>query len=80
MLSNKVAVDIDYGEERKRLKENYVKEENGKSKKFNTVIDALYYLGKNDWHLVNAFPFTTKSGPIDYHYVFKKKVLKTGTE
>ena len=80
LLSNKVTVDIDYGEERKRMKDNRVKEENGKSKKFNTVIDALNYLGKNGWQLVNAFPFTTKSGPIDYHYVFKKEFLKTDTE
>lgn len=80
MLSNKVAVDIDYGEERRRLKDNRVKEENGKLKKFNTVIDALNYLGREGWKLVNAFPFTSKSGPVDYHYVFKKEFLRTATE
>lgn len=78
MLSNKVAVDINYVEERKRMKDNRLKDENGKSKKFNTVIDVLNYLGKNSWQLVNAFPFTTKNRPIDYLYVFKKEFLKTG--
>jgi hypothetical protein len=80
IMSNKVAIDIDYGEERKRIRDNRLKEENGKLKKFNTVIDALNYLGKNGWKLVNAFPFNTRSGPTDYHYVFRKEFLKTDIE
>jgi hypothetical protein len=78
-LSNKVTIDIDYGDERSIWKDNRLKDENGKLKKFNTVIDAINYLGKNGWRLVNAFPVTSGSGSI-YHYVFKKEFKKSETE
>lgn len=80
LLSNKVTIDIDYGEERSIWKDNRLREENGKLKKFNSVIDAINYLGKNGWKLVNAFPVSTSNGPMVYHYVFKKEFSKNETE
>jgi len=79
-LSNKVTIDIDYGEERSFWKDHRLKDENGKFKKFNSVIDALNYLGKEGWKLVNAFPITEGNGPKVYHYVFKKEFIKSETE
>src|SRR5688572_16165361 len=73
LLSTRVTIDIDYGEERSIWKDNRLKDETGKLKKFNTVIDALNYLGKNNWKLVNAFPVATGNTPMVYHYVFKKE-------
>lgn len=73
LLSNKVTIDIDFGEERKlfggdtRLKD----EATGKLKKFNSVTDALNYLGSEGWILVNAFPMTEGSSNV-YHFYFKK--------
>ena len=72
LLSNKVTIDIDYGEERSIWKDNRLKEDNGKLKKFNTTIDALNYMGKGGWILVNAFPVTVGTNSQVYHYVFKK--------
>jgi hypothetical protein len=80
LLSNKVTIDIDYGEERSIWKDNRLKDENGKPRKFNTTIDAINYLGKNGWRLVNAFPVLTGNGPMVYHYVFKKEFSKAETE
>lgn len=80
LLSNKVTIDIDYGEERSIWKDNRLKDETGKLKKFNSVIDAINYLGKSGWRLVNAFPVSTSSGPMVYHYVFKKEFSKAETE
>ncbi len=74
-LSSKVTVDIDYGEERSIWKDNRVKTDEGKLKKFNTVVDALNYMGKEGWRLVNAFPFITGNTQV-YHYVFKKSFSK----
>jgi hypothetical protein len=77
LLSNKVTIDIDFGEERKlfggdtRLKD----EETGKLKKFNSVTDALNYLGSQGWMLVNAFPITEGSSNV-YHFYFKKLFRK----
>ncbi|MER3498300.1 MAG: hypothetical protein C4308_06500 [Chitinophagaceae bacterium] len=76
-FSTKVTIDIDFGEERKlfgpdtRLKD----EASGKLKKFNSVIDALNYMGFLGWTLVNAFPITEGSTNV-YHFFFKKLYTK----
>lgn len=80
LLSNKVTIDIDYGDERSMWKDYRLKSEDGKLKKFNSVIDAINYLGKDGWKLVNAFPVSIASGPMIYHYVFKKNFLKREAE
>jgi hypothetical protein len=77
MLSTKVTIDIDYGEKRRLWKDNRLKDEEGKLRKFNTVIDALNYMGQEGWKLVNAFPVSTSSTTITYHYVFRKHFLRS---
>src|SRR5258705_11684796 len=67
LLSNKVTIDIDYGEERSIWKDHRLRDDEGKLKKFNSVIDAINYLGKDGWKLVNAFPVSTGNGPMVYH-------------
>ena len=76
-MSNKVTIDIDYGEARSLFQTNKVKDESGANKKFNTTIDASNYLGKNGWRLVNAFPITNGTESVTYHYVFKKYFAKS---
>ena len=81
LFSSKVTIDIDYGEERSIWKDTRLKNDEGKLKKFNTVVDALNYMGKDGWSLVNAFPYISGSGNTQvYHYVFKKAFLKTEIE
>jgi hypothetical protein len=83
MFSKKVTIDIDYGEARSIWKDNRLKDEDGNLKKFNTTIDALNYLGKQGWKLVNAFPMsegsTTNSVSI-YHFYFKREFVKSQTD
>ena len=79
LLSNKVTIDVDYGEERSFWKDHRLKDEDGRFKKFNSVIDAINYLGKQGWKLVNAFPITDGGSP-RYHYVFKKEFLQSEIE
>ena len=79
LLSTKVTIDIDFGERRSIWKDNRLKEDDGKLKKFNTVIDALNYMGKDGWKLVNGFPVYTSANTQVYHYVFKKIFLKSDT-
>src|SRR5688572_8842336 len=76
LLSSKVTIDIDYGEERSIWRDNRVKADDGRLKKFNTTIDALNYMGKDGWTLVNAFPTVSGNTQI-YHYVFKKTFRKS---
>ncbi len=46
ILSRKVNIDVDYGDVRKLFKDYRLKDESGKLKKFNTVVDALNYMGQ----------------------------------
>jgi hypothetical protein len=80
MLSTKVVISVDYGEERSLWKDNRLKNEEGKLVKFNTEIDALNYLGKQGWKLVNAYPITNANSAPIYHYLFRKEFPKTEVE
>lgn len=74
LLSKKITIDIDYGEERKlfSFKDTRVKDELGKVRNFNSVTDALNHMGRSGWKLVNAFPVSDGSQLV-YHYVFKRE-------
>lgn len=80
LLSSKVTIDVDFGESRRFWSDNRLRdEESGKLKKFNSVTDALNYMGSQGWVLVNAFPVniaTPNSSPV-YHYYFKKLYKKS---
>ena len=80
LFSNKVTIDVDYGEERSFWKDHRLKDDDGKLKKFNSVIDAVNYLGKLGWKLVNAFPAYNGNSANVYHYVFKKEFSKAEVE
>lgn len=78
VLSTKVNIDLDFGEERKlfggdtRLKDDLT----GKLKKFNSTVDALNYMGAQGWTLINAFPIKDVDSFV-YHYYFKKLFRKS---
>ena len=73
LFSNRVTIDVDYGEERSFWKDNRLKYDDGKLKKINWVIDALNFLGKINWSLVNTYPIYNGSSSSLYHYIFKKE-------
>lgn len=77
LFSRKVTVDVDYGEARKWIsfKDTRMKDEEGKVKSFNSMVDALNFMGRNGWKLVNAF-LVTESGTNVYHYVLKREFDK----
>ena len=76
LLSTKVNIDVDFGQERKFFTDTRLRdEETGKLKKFNTVTDALNYLGSQGWMLVNAYPVTEGSTNV-YYFYFKKLFRK----
>ena len=78
LFSNKVNIDVDFGDERKFFSDNRLRdEETGRLKKFNTVVDALNYLGSQGWILVNAFPVIEGSSNSTYHFYFRRVFRKT---
>ena len=80
LFSNKVSIDIHYGEARNAFKDYRLKDDAGKIKKFNSLIDGLNYLGRQGWKLVNAFPVSRASGSPEYYYIFKKEFDKSEVE
>ena len=78
LFSRKVTIDVDNGEERKWIsfKDTRVKDELGKAKSFNSVVDALNFLGRSGWKLVNAF-LVTESATNVYHYILKREFDKS---
>ena len=76
LLSNKVTIDIDFGEEKSFWRDTRLKTDAGKLKKFNTVIDALNYMGREGWIFINAYPVRMGETEI-YHFAFKKQFPKS---
>lgn len=66
-------IEIDFGQATKLFssKEEHVKDENGKSVKFNSMIDALNLFCKNGYKFVTAYVNTNADQPI-YYYLLEK--------
>lgn len=76
LLSNKVTIDIDFGDEKSFWRDTRLKTDAGKLKKFNTIIDAMNYMGREGWIFINAFPVRMGETEI-YHFAFKKQFSKS---
>jgi hypothetical protein len=75
LLSNKVTIEIDFGEQRSIWRNERLRTYDGRLKKFNTIIDALNFMGLEGWVFINAY--AVKMGETDiYHFAFKKQVSK----
>lgn len=71
-LSLKCTIAIDYGQERKFGEDNRVRDENGNVQSFNSMIDALNYMGDQGWDFVQAYVISMGNQNV-YHYLLKKK-------
>jgi hypothetical protein len=76
LLSNKVTIDLDFGEEKSFWRDTRLKTTDGKLKQFNTVIDAMNYMGVAGWVFINAYPVRVSETEI-YHFAFKKQFAKS---
>lgn len=76
LLSSKVTIDIDFGEEKSFWRDTRLKTDGGKIRKFNTVIDAINYMGSEGWIFINAYPVRMGQTEV-YHFAFKKLFLKS---
>jgi hypothetical protein len=79
ILSNKVTIEIDFGEERSFWRGNRLKTFVGTFGKFNSIIDALNFMGKQGWIFINAYPVQYNQTEI-YHFGFKKLFSKSELE
>jgi hypothetical protein len=72
IFSNKVTIDVDFGEEKSFWADNRLRAYDGKFQKFNTVVDALNFMGKEGWIFINAYPVFNGNTDI-YHFAFRKQ-------
>lgn len=76
LLSNRVTIDLDFGEVKNIWRDNRLRNGEGKITKFNTVIDALNYMGRQGWIFINAYPVVYGTNTV-YHFAFRKWFSKT---
>lgn len=73
LFSTKVTVQVDYGEERRFFKDTRMRDEQtGKVQSFNSMVDALNYLGESGWEFVQAYVVTVGQQNV-YHWLLKKE-------
>jgi len=76
-LLGKVIVEIDMGEAKGFLSMNtsYIVDEKGKPKKFNSMVDAMNFMGDKGWELAQAYVASSSTGFI-YHWLLKQTAVK----
>ena len=72
-FSTKVTVQVDFGEDMGRgfLKDNRLKGEDGKPIVFNSMIDALNYMGQMGWVFEQAYVVSNAQQQV-YTYIMSK--------
>ena len=80
LFGTKVKIDIDYGQEVSFWKQDRrLRGDDGKSVKFNSMVDALNYMGTEGWEFVQAYVITVPSmggGQNVYHWLLKREIKK----
>ena len=72
LFSLQVTVSIDYGQERGFFEDNRMRDESGKVQSFNSMVDALNYMGGLGWEFVQAYTVTSGQQNV-YHWLLKGK-------
>lgn len=72
LLSLKVNVQVDFGQN--PYTNNFLVDENGKAMTFNSMIDAMNYMGKLGWEFENAYAITHGSQNV-YHWLLSKYII-----
>jgi hypothetical protein len=76
-LLGKVTVEIDIGESKGFLAVNtsYITDEKGKPKKFNSMVDAMNFMGDKGWDFAQAY-VAGENGAYVYHWLLKQTIAK----
>lgn len=77
MFSNKVKVTVDFGQATsfwKGNKDQQLVDENGKDIQFNSMIDAMNYMGRYGWKFIQAYAIGDARSGYVYHWLLYKDV------
>ncbi len=76
LIGTKVSVELDFGQRVKLFQDTRYKDsETGKVVKFNSMVDAMNFMGKNGWEFCQAYAITTGNQNV-YHFLLKKCCIK----
>jgi hypothetical protein len=74
-FSERQLIDIDFGESQKD--NNRFIDSEGNTVVFKSIVDALNFMSKEGWLLVNTYNFTDPDTKVlQVHYIMSKKVLQ----
>ncbi len=71
-MSKRVVVTLDFGQRMKLFKNYTIRDNAGNTIVFNTMVDALNYLGRQGWEFVQAYAVSYSASSSVYHYMMKK--------
>lgn len=80
-LSKKVTVEVDFGQQSKFFSDNRLVDEKGQVIVFNSMVDAMNYMGTLGWEFEQAYVVTLGSGASSsnvYHWLLSKYVGEEG--
>jgi len=81
-LSSKVDVSIDYGQESKYFSHDdnrIMNTASGRPKKFNSMVDAMNFMGKMGWAFVQAYVITEGESSV-CHWLMKRELTNSEFE
>ena len=71
-LSRQVLVEVDFGQERKFFSNNLIVDPStGKVRDFNSMVDAMNFMGENGWEFVQAYVVTAGNQNV-YRWLLKR--------
>jgi len=72
-LSNKITLSVDFGEEKGLFQDPRLRDQQtGEIQCFNSMVDALNYMGNDGWEFVQAYLATVGDQQVT-HWLLKKK-------
>ncbi|KUJ49765.1 hypothetical protein [Chryseobacterium sp. JAH] len=71
-LSTKVLIQIDYGQATSIWESNRVKNTDGSNRDFNSMVDAMNYMGALGWEFQQAYVVTIGQQNV-YHWLMRKE-------
>lgn len=78
-LSKKVLVEIDYGQATSFWESNRMKNPDGSNKEFNSMVDAMNYMGALGWEFQQAYVVTIGQQNV-YHWLMRKEFVELESE
>ena len=75
MLGDNVTIHVDYGQPRKLFQSQNIVDELGSAIIFNSMIDALNWMGERGWEFVQAYAVYSEASKNQvYHFLLTKKI------